>query len=354
VVKAVRRPGAVPHPRVARRSDTSLRVRWGKAARAKGYVVYRRDKKTRAYERVAVVTGARSWVDRGLPERTAQAYRVRAFTKGRGNRILGEATYTVTARTYRRGDKKVNAGKLTGETDIEAGLWAASFVNTLAEVGPSDFGTAAGKYPMSRQLRVFTDNPSVARVMPHRISGFLLRVCGWGTATVRVVAHNGNMLRLRIRVKDFSHPAGGVRFGSMYAEFRFMWPDLGARIMDLTRRLTESRSLSVKRGATLSLDEDGALVGAAGFDPGPDRAALMALLEDSPYPMEVQISDDRGFISFLITTIDPETGQAHPVTNNVYEELRFYYGGIGPDTSHDIWAFTYLAPHWYWGTTPDF
>ena len=210
---ALSAPGAIKAPqspsvvRVDRKSATSLKVWWSKVAGAKSYKVYRQVK---GKWKVVKVTASLSWVNKKLPKRKVQRYRVAACTGVKGKGVCGGLSQQVFATTFGPKDKKVNvrAVKLVEFPRDRLGLhdkWDFGVVLT-----PTLWGELKRQIPVSVSLRMVSSNPSVVAVesigaIPEDGVGRLVAKRA-GSAVITVTAHNGVSTSVRLHVRDRACP----------------------------------------------------------------------------------------------------------------------------------------------------
>lgn len=99
--------------RVWRHSNTKLRLKWNRVKKADGYLIYKYDKVKKKYKKYKTITNNKTivFIDQ-VGSRTSAKYRVSAFKSEGNKKLTSTKSYAVRARTYKQGDKKVNAGKV--------------------------------------------------------------------------------------------------------------------------------------------------------------------------------------------------------------------------------------------------
>jgi hypothetical protein len=328
------RPQVPSSVRVNRKSDTSLKVRWSKVPGAKSYRVYRLVK---GKWKVVKTTSSLSWVNKKLPKRKVQQYRVAACAKAKGKAPCGSKSVKVSATTYAAKDKKVNvrAVRLVGFPRDELGVrdgWEFG-----VELTPTLWGEMGRQVPVSVSLRMVSSDPSVVTVKsvganPYDGAGRLLAK-KVGSAVITVTAHNGVSKSVRLYVRDracpvvLHDPMEGWTSPGMTAFIKVH----GDKVCALTRYVL---SHPVGYGYIFALDQHGQLERNDVY-PLPDDMwgqVRDVLSTGSPYPVELFLSDD-GVSVYLYTKDIPwgEDGSRREILE--YRPYWYNHGG-NPDTTH--------------------
>jgi hypothetical protein len=340
--------GAPSFPHAERATNTAIRVTWGKVPGADGYVVYKYDKTAKRFAAARVLpAGRKSWVDKGEPTGKLQRYKVAAYTTVGGKRLEGKKTYQVSALPYRKNDKVVNAGAIKA-VDTEGPIGqpfmeiASKFSDTPRGpsyspliVEPSAWGKAKTKTVVDARVRArILSGKDVVDLLMYKPGdyGVGIKAKKLGEARVVVIAHNGNHRTVTVRVKDYAHPVfdlSVVKAGSLQEELLTGYAQL---IGDIVQRC-----LDVSCGGTASLDDEtGDLVLRNAFDGDMDAqlAALMEqLLDEFPYPMEIDLSFSQGVFFGMWRDADKATDQkrvAYIVANQVGDDAEYGWDAVAP------------------------
>ena len=202
-----------PQPvRVARCSNTELRLKWSKVAGADGYIIYKYNKSEKAYKKYKTIDNkkAKLFVDK-VGERKSANYKVSAYQKVGKKKLAGELSLPVQARTYRPGDKKVNAGrvkaKIAGRPYYEKAKTDLAYYETIklsTTMKPSKYSKTPDKKALSQKIRWYSSNPNIATVNK---DGFVKAKAKKGKCHVYAVAHNGNRSnKIAINVENYAKP----------------------------------------------------------------------------------------------------------------------------------------------------
>ena len=202
-----------PHPvRVARYSNTELRLRWSKVVGADGCIIYKYNKVEKVYKKYKTIDSKKTvaFIDK-VGERKSANYKVSAYQKKGKKKLVGELSLPVQARTYRPGDKKVNAGqvkaKMAGHSYYEKAKTDLAYYETIklsATMKPSKYSKTTDKKALNEKLRWYSSNPNIATVNK---DGLVKAKAKKGKCYVYAVAHNGNRSnKIAINVKNYAKP----------------------------------------------------------------------------------------------------------------------------------------------------
>lgn len=91
-----------------------LKVKWKKVKDADGYRIYRYSKKKKKYIAVKTIYDydKTSWIDKDLKNHKIYKYKVASFKVHKGKKKISKKSYWVSARTYGKKGKLVNAEQI--------------------------------------------------------------------------------------------------------------------------------------------------------------------------------------------------------------------------------------------------
>ena len=198
--------------KVVRHSNTELRLKWSKVDGADGYIIYKYNKVEKAYKKHKTIDNKKAilFVDK-VGERKSAKYKVSAYQRVGKKKLAGEQSLAVQARTYRQGDKKVNAGqikaKIKGRPYYEKATTDLAYYETIklsATMKPSKYSKTTDTKALNEKLRWYSSNPNIATVNKE---GLVKAKAKAGKCYVYAVAHNGNRSnRIAINVKNYAKP----------------------------------------------------------------------------------------------------------------------------------------------------
>lgn len=191
-----------PQNIVARKCTVkSIKLKWEKVKNVDGYLIYRYDKKTKKYKRIKTIKGNNhtEYVDKKLKTNKIYRYKLAAYKKVGNKTYKSPKSDWVSAKTYKKKTKYINAGKIKGTTKLVLGLMGKDKIKL--NVKPSKYGVHIMKYPISTELRWESSNTNIATVDN---KGNVKASKVVGTCYIYAMAHNGNTKRIKIEVKDYT------------------------------------------------------------------------------------------------------------------------------------------------------
>ena len=163
-----------PNPvRVWRKSNTSLRLKWKRVKNADGYIIYKYSKAKDKYIKYKTINNRNTLIfNDKVGSHTSAKYRVSAYRQVGKKKVIGKRSYYVRATTYKKGDQKVNVGKVEIKVPWESYYYDGyavdmSYNETLqlsVRVNPSNYSNHFRKKVLSRKVRWFSSNPKIATV----------------------------------------------------------------------------------------------------------------------------------------------------------------------------------------------
>ena len=208
-VVVLRGPSAPEQVRVYRYSDTSLGIYWKKQVKADGYVIYKYNSSQKKFKKYKIIAGKKTvlFVDEIGYKKSAK-YKVSAYRNMDGKRVIGKQSYAVTARTYKQGDTKVNAGKVVtkipGDDFRSAEISYYETLQLSSKVKPSRYSKASKKVPLRDTVQWCSSNPSIASVDKN---GLVRAKARAGKCYIYTRAHNGRKSNMiAVTVKNYAKP----------------------------------------------------------------------------------------------------------------------------------------------------
>ena len=328
---------------IKRASNTSLKLTWSKVSTASGYQVYRYSSEKKKYVKVKTIAKRTTvtWTDKKLKSNKTYKYKVRAYLKTKKGKKFSPFTYYVTARAYTKNSDNVNAGKIkivypagsnskTGE--ILVGM--LGYTELASDVLPSKYGKSKKKKVFDDKIRLIAQKNSYIKIdKKGRIYGKKE-----GSVNVYMVAHNGNMKKLKITVTDYAKPEKWSLEKIDDSEFASFLQGQKDNITDIASWLSSHYSkdgyiyLSTEESSTPYISNE------SNIDISGIKSALMQLMEESPYGVSIAVKDSR--IDFTFGHMDTDTAVAQFITFDYYNNRPYYTPGHFAELISFHWAYS--------------
>ena len=211
-------PAAPKEVQAARYTDTSVSVSWERKSGVDGYVIYKYDAVKKKYKKYKVIANIKKhrksndkcrllFVDEIGHGKSAK-YKVSAYKNIDGKKRVGDPSYEVSAKAYKQGDKKVNAGKIVtripGEDYPPGELGYFATLQLSSKVSPGSYSKAKRKKLLRDTVRWYSSNPAIATVDKN---GLVRTKAKAGKCFIYARAHDGRKSnKIQITVKNYAKP----------------------------------------------------------------------------------------------------------------------------------------------------
>jgi hypothetical protein len=320
-------------PKVRRTSATSLQLKWKRVSGVKGYVIYRYNKSKKKYGRVKTINNRTftKWTDRKLERDKTYKYRLRSYKRINGKKVYSGYTYSISAKTYSKSAKKVNAGSITAKSSITIGLASKSAIKV--KIKPSKFGNAKKKSVISKRIRFVSANSKVVidgkkgKLSPRKP----------GTTNVYAVAHNGNLKKIKVKVVDYAKPAFWKNTDEISVEFR----QILDKCSDNMKEIASYFSIHPKsQNSTFYINQNGQLINENNVPISGLQSTLMEFFKDSPYDIVIIVTHEGiSFESTFGNNTDP-----------YYEAIQFNFSEDLSENEANKLQLIKLAKYWLYFT----
>ncbi len=190
----------------AKKTATSIRLKWSACKNVDGYYIYRYHKKTGKYRKIKTIEGAKKhvWVDKNRKANKLYLYKVASYKKKRKSK----KSYQVSAMAYGRDARVVNVDSMyfgiedeEGNRNLELGICAEDKMYTDIEGDRyvKHFDAAV----LSEKLIWRSSNPALASVDQ---TGKIVTYEKEGTCEITARAHNGVTGRIYLTVVNYARP----------------------------------------------------------------------------------------------------------------------------------------------------
>ena len=333
---------------VARYKNRALKLTWKKVKDAKGYRIYRYNDKKEKYEAIKTIYGKNktSYIDKKLKLHRIYRYKVASFEIRNGKKEFSRRSYWVSARTYGKKAKLVNAGvsfmeikdvtdekevvDITGET-VEIGICNKVTVKTAFS---RDFYSKNKKAkPVSRQLRWEISDESLAKVSKN---GKLTTFDKEGECYLYVRSHTGKTDRIKIKIKNYARPDSFPYYSGNVPPINLLLTEYKEEVFNIAEYFTKY----CEKGANgvIASDNDGNIIGI------PDFKKISTVKKDiknliTDFPMVLKIYYDEDYVVFHM---------CYDVYGNAYFEVVYYKLYDYKDSHRRLashWKYNRKTPH---------
>lgn len=317
--------------RAYRKSNTSIRIKWKTVLDVNGYIVYRYNQKSKQYIKIHMIKHSKfnqwvKWTDKNLETNKIYKYKIASYKKIDGKKQKSSLSNWVSAKTYQRNNKKINArAPKLNKKKVYLGLCSSKKVT--AKVIPSQYGKNKKKKAFNTKVRWYSSNPSVAKV---NREGLITAGKKAGKCNVYAISHNGKRTKVEVivknyaRVKDYYNYDNGKDIYLLIAEYK-----------EQIQRIAEYYSINrVKKGSMIRFelnDDAKVVVTPANADIGDLQKDIEVLLVDFPYYINIKVAATSvEFISRL-----RDTKESLPA------RIEFWF-----DNNCNKWWEIQIASHW--------
>ncbi len=317
--------------RAYRQSNTSIRIKWKAVANVDGYMIYRYNQKSKQYIKIHTIRYLKSnqwvkWTDKNLETNKIYKYKIASYKKIDGKKQKSNLSNWVSAKTYQRNNKKINArAPKLNKKKVYLGLCSSKKVT--AKIMPSQYGKNKKKKAFNTKVRWYSSNPSVAKV---NREGVITAGKKAGKCNVYAISHNGTRTKVEVivknyaRVKDYYNYDKGKDIYLLIAEYK-----------EQIQRIAEYYSINrVKKGSMIRFelnDDAKVVVTPANADIGDLQKDIEALLVDFPYYISVKINESC--VEYRLKLEDTK--------ESLIGHVRFWY-----DMTCNKWWEIQIASHW--------
>ena len=279
----------------------ALKLKWKKVKGAKGYYVYKARPCLGGYK-IVKDTRKASWKDKSVKPGRTGTYKVRAYMIVKGEEVLGDFSYPVSAKVCTKKSKRRNAdyvyAAIMQEDSLLLGFGEAvnkELDEFVAKVkGPEK--KIKGKWkewdPINYKVRWYSTDPSIVKV---KSATDIVAGNKPGKCYVYAIAHNGVKSKgIPVTVKDFAYEKVDIKYAS--GELQVMFNQFEDEIREICSYYSKHR---VKESYTVK-HVDGELYLEQGKLSDKTKLPLiMKVQENAPFEVtDVQITPHS--VKFLV------------------------------------------------------
>ena len=313
----------------AKKTATSIRLKWSACKNVDGYYIYRYHKKTGKYRKIKTIEGAKKhvWVDKNRKPNKLYLYKVASYKKKRKSK----KSYQVSAMAYGRDARVVNVDSMyfgiedeDGNRNLELGICAEDKMYTDIEGDRyvKHFDAAV----LSEKLIWRSSNPALASVDQ---TGKIVTYEKEGTCEITARAHNGVTGRIYLTVVNYARPKTFPDYDGRFSDVNLLFTDFKENVYDIATYFTIKSKEGVYGKIKLSSTEE-----VTGYPELENIESIYADVEHilKNFPMVIEIEYSYRRVSFVILN--------NPSGNSW---RRVYYAADDDMSGYPIGR---IAPHW--------
>ena len=313
----------------AKKTATSIRLKWSACKNVDGYYIYRYHKKTGKYRKIKTIEGAKKhvWVDKNRKPNKLYLYKVASYKKKRKSK----KSYRVSAMAYGRDARVVNVDSMyfgiedeDGNRNLELGICAEDKMYTDIEGDRyvKHFDAAV----LSEKLIWRSSNPALASVDQ---TGRIVTNEKEGSCEITARAHNGVTGRIYLTVVNYARPKTFPDYDGRFSDVNLLFTDFKENVYDIATYFTIKSKEGVYGKIKLSSTEE-----VTGYPELENIESIYADVEHilKNFPMVIEIEYSYRRVSFVILN-NPSGNSWRRVNYAADDDMSGYPIGR-------------IAPHW--------
>ncbi len=313
----------------AKKTATSIRLKWSACKNVDGYYIYRYHKKTGKYRKIKTIEGAKKhvWVDKNRKPNKLYLYKVASYKKKRKSK----KSYQVSAMAYGRDARVVNVDSMyfgiedeEGNRNLELGICAEDKMYTDIEGDRyvKHFDAAV----LSEKLIWRSSNPALASVDQ---TGKIVTYEKEGSCEITARAHNGVTGRIYLTVVNYARPKTFPDYDGRFSDVNLLFTDFKENVYDIATYFTIKSKEGVYGKIKLSSTEE-----VTGYPELENIESIYADVEHilKNFPMVIEIEYSYRRVSFVILN-NPSGNSWRRVNYAADDDMSGYPIGR-------------IAPHW--------
>ena len=313
----------------AKKTETSIRLKWSACKNVDGYYIYRYHKKTGKYRKIKTIEGAKKhvWVDKNRKPNKLYLYKVASYKKKRKSK----KSYQVSAMAYGRDARVVNVDSMyfgiedeEGNRNLELGICAEDKMYTDIEGDRyvKHFDAAV----LSEKLIWRSSNPALASVDQ---TGKIVTYEKEGSCEITARAHNGVTGRIYLTVVNYARPKTFPDYDGRFSDVNLLFTDFKENVYDIATYFTIKSKEGVYGKIKLSSTEE-----VTGYPELENIESIYADVEHilKNFPMVIEIEYSYRRVSFVILN-NPSGNSWRRVNYAADDDMSGYPIGR-------------IAPHW--------
>ena len=314
-----------------RKSNTSIRVQWRTIPNADGYIIYRQKPSSKKYVKVHMVASSEAgirkrWMDKKLKKNKVYKYKIASYRNVNGKQEISSLSDWVSAKTYERRKKKINArAPKVSKKEIYLGLCSSKKISCY--VLAAKYGKHKKKEAFSTKVRWKSSDTSVATVDK---KGNITARAKTGSCHVYAIAHNGTRTKIKVIVKNYAKVKEYYNY-NRGRDIYTLITDYKTPMQNIAEYYSIHRLESGKEIKFWLNDEAEVMVMPQNADIGDLREDIETLLIDFPFFIKITVCCDS--VEYRLNLAEEEKVS--------YRQVEFLF-----DNNCSQWQSIQIASHW--------
>ena len=315
-----------------RKSNTSIRVQWKTVPNADGYIIYRCKPSSKKYVKVHTLACSKAgvrkqWTDKKLKKNKIYKYKIASYKNENGKQVVSSLSEWVSAKTYERGKKKINArAPKVSKKEVYLGLCSSKKLTCYVEL--AKYGKNKKKKAFSTKVRWRSSDTLVATVDK---KGNITAKVKAGRCNVYAISHNGTRTKVKVTVKNYARAKSYTGTHLRENDIYMLVTDFKVPMQNIAEYYSIHRP---KENETIRFslnDEAEVVIIPQNADIGNLQKDIKTLLVDFPYYIDIEVRETA--IEFRLKLEDSKSSLPAYVT--------FRY-----DNDCSAWKRIRIASHW--------
>ncbi|MGL4484046.1 MAG: fibronectin type III domain-containing protein [Anaerovoracaceae bacterium] len=211
-----------------KKSKTSIRVKWSRVTNANGYIIYCKKPDSKKYKAIKRINSGKTtqFIHKKLKTDKIYKYQIKAFKKVNGKKKYGALSYWVSCKTTWKSKKdNVRAIYISDGNSEYIGKEFTLFMGRDSNAGYEySIYSSPAKDPddfFDYNVRALNSNGTVLNVKKRKRNIDFKAKGKDGSSSVKMIAHNGAKVVIKIKVSDYAHPKQFVNTDKIPQECRF-------------------------------------------------------------------------------------------------------------------------------------
>jgi hypothetical protein len=307
--------------------NKKLKVKWKKVQHADGYRIYKYSKKKKKYITVKTIynNDKTSWRDEDLKYHRVYKYKVASFEVHKGKKNFSKKSYWVSARTYGKKGKLVNAERIDIDENSPINIGLCSNVRLETTIFADEQSKNKNPRVFSKKVRWVSSDKTMAKVNKQ---GRLISFDKEGTCYVGAITHNGKTKKIKVNVINYANPKSFPYYEGSNVYINDLLMNYRTEVSNIATYFTKyAKNDEIE---VIERDANGNIIGMPQFDNISEiKADIDKLITQFPLVMKIYYSNQG--VSFKMN---------YDASGSSYCEVAYYKWNDCEDSPLKI------APHW--------